>query len=78
MPSYLITGASRGLGYAWLKFLSSSQTNTVIGLVRDKATTEKRLAADNITNVHLLTADVTDVISLHLAADRISDITGGG
>ena len=77
MPSYLITGASRGLGYAWLKVLSSSQTNTVVGLVRNKAATEKRLAADNITNVHLVSADVTDVKSLHLAADRLSNITGG-
>ncbi|MCJ1275997.1 hypothetical protein MMC21_003802 [Puttea exsequens] len=78
MPSYLITGASRGLGYAWLKYLSSGQNNIVIGLVRNKAATEKRLAADNITNVLLVPADVTDVKSLHIAADGVSNITGGG
>ena len=78
MPSYLITGASRGLGYAWLKHLSFSQTNTVIGLVRNKAATEERLAADNVTNVHLLPADITDVESLYLAADAVFNITGGG
>ncbi|KAL1983774.1 hypothetical protein VTN96DRAFT_9946 [Rasamsonia emersonii] len=77
MPSYLITGASRGLGYAWLKHLSSNPTNTVIGLVRNKAATEKRLAADNITNVLLVRADITDVKALHLAADEVSNITGG-
>ena len=70
MLSYLITGAGRGLGYAWLKCLSSSQTNTIIGLVRNKAATEKRLAADKVNNVQLVLADVTDVESLNLAADR--------
>lgn len=77
MPSYLITGASRGLGYAWLKHLSSNPANTVIGMVRNKAATEKLLAADNITNVHLVSADITDIKALHLAADQVSDITGG-
>lgn len=77
MPSYLITGASRGLGYAWLKHLSSSPTNTVIGMVRNKGATEQRLAADNITNVHIVHADITDVKALRLAADEVSTITGG-
>jgi NAD(P)-dependent dehydrogenase (short-subunit alcohol dehydrogenase family) len=77
MPSYLITGVSRGLGYTWLKHLSSRSTHTVIGLVRNKDATEKRLAADDITNVHLVSADITDVEALRLAADEISKITGG-
>lgn len=78
MPSYVVTGASRGLGYAWITYLaSSSPSNTFIGIVRDKSATEARLAKDNITNVHLLAADVTDHVALKAAADAVASITGG-
>ncbi|PYH86357.1 NAD(P)-binding protein [Aspergillus uvarum CBS 121591] len=78
MPSYLITGASRGLGYAWLKHLSSNAQNTVIGLVRDEATAESRLATDRRTNVYHVCADITDPKALATAAGQVRDITGGG
>ncbi|EED22453.1 short-chain dehydrogenases/reductase, putative [Talaromyces stipitatus ATCC 10500] len=77
MPSFLITGASRGLGYAWVKHLSTDSNNIVIGLVRNKPATEERLAADNITNVHLVTADITDFSALQEAASLVSGITSG-
>ncbi|RAL10651.1 NAD(P)-binding protein [Aspergillus homomorphus CBS 101889] len=77
MPSYLITGASRGLGYIWLKHISSKPGNTVIGLVRDKATTQSRLVADRLTNVHLVGADITNAQALKTAAEEVRGITGG-
>lgn len=77
MPSYLIVGASRGLGYAWLKLLASNPNNTVIGMVRNKEATEQRLASDWITNVHLVVADITNLGALQLAAQLVSRITGG-
>ena len=77
MPSYLVTGASRGLGYAWLRNLASNPINTVIGLVRNKAATKERLAADKIDNVHVVTADITDPRALYRAAEAVSRITGG-
>jgi NAD(P)-dependent dehydrogenase (short-subunit alcohol dehydrogenase family) len=77
MPSYLITGASRGLGYAWLKQLSSNPANIVIGLVRNKDTTQNRLVDDNLTNVHLVCADITDAKALQTVAEQVSKITGG-
>lgn len=78
MPSYLITGASRGLGYAWIKVLSASPENTVIALVRDSARTRESLLDDKITNVHIVSADITDSKALRHAAQEVSQWTGGG
>ncbi|KAJ5512118.1 hypothetical protein N7463_001670 [Penicillium fimorum] len=77
MPSYLITGASRGLGYTWLKHLSYNPANIVIGLVRNKGTAQNRLVDDNLTNVHLVCADITDAKALQTVAEQVSKITGG-
>lgn len=78
MPSYVVTGASRGLGYAWVTQLASVTTNTVVAIVRNKSATEARLAKDGITNIHVLTADVTDIAALQSAATATAEITGGG
>lgn len=77
MPTYLVTGAGRGLGYAWLKHLSADPNNTVIGLVRNEPAAQQRLDADYIKGVHLLTADITDTRALYLAAGLAAKITGG-
>ncbi|KAF5014097.1 hypothetical protein F66182_15043, partial [Fusarium sp. NRRL 66182] len=65
MPSYVITGASRGIGFEFLRQLSADPDSTVIGLVRDKESTEgkvqKELRRDNI---HLIKADLKDHDSL--------------
>jgi len=77
MPSYVVTGASRGLGYEFIRQFSLASTNTVIGLVRNKAVTESRLAADGITNVTILEADITDYAALKSAAAEVAKLTGG-
>jgi len=77
MPSYLIIGASRGLGYAWIKHLAADPSNTVFALVRNKPSTEEKLSSDGINNIHVLQADVTDLPSLQNAADQVSKITNG-
>ncbi|KAF5639614.1 protoporphyrinogen oxidase [Fusarium sp. NRRL 52700] len=46
MPSYLVTGASRGLGFGFIQTLYRNPNNTVIGLVRDKKATDKKLAEE--------------------------------
>ncbi len=78
MPSYAITGASRGLGLELVKQLSATPANTVFALVRNPATalTLKDLAAKRPA-VHVLKADVTDPDSLRAAAAAASTITGG-
>ncbi|RWA05878.1 hypothetical protein EKO27_g9225 [Xylaria grammica] len=76
MPTYLVTGASRGLGYAFVKTLASDPLNTVIGLARNKKATEERLHTDGIQNVHVLSADITDKAALNLAAEEARRILG--
>ncbi|KAK7430946.1 hypothetical protein QQZ08_002475 [Neonectria magnoliae] len=77
MPSYVITGASRGLGYAFVKALTSDPANTVIGLVRNVDAASRRYSADGIMNVHILAGDITDEASLKLAAEESGRILGG-
>ncbi|KAL4744041.1 hypothetical protein BDV11DRAFT_210735 [Aspergillus similis] len=80
MSSYAITGASRGIGWAFLSNLSSNPDNTVIALVRNKAGTEKRIAEElsGRTNIHVVHADLNVYSTLEAAAAETSKITGGG
>ncbi|CAG7972819.1 unnamed protein product [Penicillium salamii] len=56
MSSYLVTGASRGLGFDFIRQLAQNPTNTVIGLVRDKAAAEKKVLEEGLSNVHIVEA----------------------
>ncbi|KAK0657796.1 hypothetical protein B0T16DRAFT_363040 [Cercophora newfieldiana] len=81
MPSYVITGVSRGLGYEFLRQYSSDPANTVIGYVRNKAATDKKVSEDadlkTRTNIHILEADVSNYEALKSAASETAKITGG-
>ncbi|RFU25214.1 hypothetical protein B7463_g11125, partial [Scytalidium lignicola] len=77
MSSYAIIGASRGLGYEWLRQLCSDPANTVIGLARSPDKVILRLVSDSISNVHMLQADMADSKSLTTAAAETARITGG-
>lgn len=79
MPSYVVSGVSRGLGFALLGQLSSDPENIVIGLVRDVPSTLKRVADEygSPSNVHILHGDLEDHESLRKAAAETSRITGG-
>ncbi|KAJ7837398.1 hypothetical protein B0H14DRAFT_2362414 [Mycena olivaceomarginata] len=74
MSSYVITGASRGIGLEFVRQLSANSENKVFALVRNKATAIKlkNLARNNIT---ILEADVTDGKALQLAAAEVSKAT---
>jgi hypothetical protein len=52
------------LQYAFVQQFSTDPANTVIGIVRDKASTEKRLEKDGIKNVVLFEADIADLAAL--------------
>lgn len=58
--------------------LSEDPKNLVVGLVRDKAATEKKVAAElgDRPNVHILHGDLTNHGSLKQAADDTSKIVG--
>ncbi|RVX71410.1 hypothetical protein B0A52_04982 [Exophiala mesophila] len=77
MPSYVITGANRGLGYAFVQTAAKDPQNTIIGLVRNKVEADKKLAADGYKNVTFLQADITDRPALLAAREEAKKITGG-
>ncbi|VUC25865.1 unnamed protein product [Clonostachys rosea] len=77
MPSYLITGASRGLGYEFLRQISTIPSNIVVGLVRNKAETEAKVKALNRPNVHIVQADLEDFESLKKSVNEVSSIVNG-
>jgi NAD(P)-dependent dehydrogenase (short-subunit alcohol dehydrogenase family) len=60
-----------------LKTLSEDPSNTIIGLVRDLAATQAQVTADNLKNVHLLTADITAAPALNAAAEKTAKLTNG-
>jgi len=76
MPSYLITGASRGIGLEFVRQLSADPQNTVFAVVRNEKTAD-RLLAIRTTNVHILEADITDHVALKKAAHETAKVTGG-
>ncbi|KAH9991512.1 NAD(P)-binding protein [Xylariaceae sp. FL0662B] len=78
MSSYVIAGASRGIGFEFLRQLSEDSANTVIGLVRNKAAVEKQVVAElNRPNIHILHGDLADYESLKKAAEDTAALTGG-
>lgn len=77
MPSYLITGASRGIGLGFLDTLSANPSNTVIGLVRNVPATQAKISSWNRSNIHLVPGDLADYESLKSAVDGVSAMTDG-
>lgn len=78
MPSYVIAGASRGIGLGFVEHLAAAPGNTVFALARnpDAAKPLQDLAKSK-PNVHVLKADMTDPASLQAAADAVAKATGG-
>ncbi|KAI1377707.1 hypothetical protein F4677DRAFT_415282 [Hypoxylon crocopeplum] len=79
MSSYVITGVSKGLGFEFLRQISANPSNTVIGIVRDKPTTIKKVSEElqGRSNIHILQADILDYDALKGAVEDTAKITGG-
>lgn len=75
MPSYVITGAARGIGFEFVNQLSADSGNTIFAIVRNEATANK-LKDLGRRNVHIIEADITDNKTLEYAAAEISRSTG--
>jgi len=75
MPSYVVAGASRGLGLEFVKQLLE-KGNVVIALARNPSSAKGLVAIKN-KNLHIVKADTTDVPSLKAAAEETAKITGG-
>ncbi|KAK7026195.1 hypothetical protein R3P38DRAFT_1027529 [Favolaschia claudopus] len=74
MPSYVVTGASRGIGLQFVKHLSADENNQVFAVVRNKSTATflQELGRKNVTIVQ---ADVTDPKALNAAAAEVAKAT---
>ncbi|KAH8175215.1 short chain dehydrogenase domain-containing protein [Sarocladium implicatum] len=78
MPTYVISGASKGIGLEFVRQLLQNPENTVIGLVRNVENTKKTLGTEfDHPQFHLVRGDLDDAKSLIAAASETSKITGG-
>ncbi|KAI1468316.1 NAD(P)-binding protein [Daldinia caldariorum] len=77
MPSYVVTGAGRGLGVEFLRQLSENPDAIVIGLARNVEAAKKKAAETGRPNIHIIHGDLDDYESLKKAAEETAKITGG-
>ncbi|KAG9254392.1 uncharacterized protein F5Z01DRAFT_750292 [Emericellopsis atlantica] len=78
MSSYVVVGASRGLGFEYLRQLSENPENIVVGLVRNVQATRDKVAAEiDRPNVHIFYSDLSDYKTLPGAVEETSKVTGG-
>ncbi|UKZ76446.1 hypothetical protein TrVFT333_004150 [Trichoderma virens FT-333] len=77
MPSYAITGASKGIGREFVRQLAQSPSNTVLAIVRDPESPGIKALAQAHSNVHLIKANVTDPQSILAAAEQAAAILDG-
>ncbi|KAI0340284.1 NAD(P)-binding protein [Trametopsis cervina] len=80
MPSYAITGGSRGLGLALVRALSADSDNLVFAIVRSATSAEQLHSFVNghsHKNVHVIEADIGDSTTLISAAEQVAKVTSG-
>ncbi|EUC33578.1 hypothetical protein COCVIDRAFT_113942 [Bipolaris victoriae FI3] len=75
MPSWAITGASRGIGLEYAKQLSADGGNQVFALIRSQPSAELSKLDSERGNLHVIKADVTDAQSLSEAATKVGQLT---
>ncbi|USP81336.1 NAD(P)-binding protein [Curvularia clavata] len=76
MPTYVIVGASRGLGYQYLKTLSKDSENIVIGIARNSSKVQTQIDADGLPgSVHVVHGDMAAAASITAAARCVSSIS---
>ncbi|PCH37030.1 NAD(P)-binding protein [Wolfiporia cocos MD-104 SS10] len=82
MPSYVVVGASRGIGLELVRQLTTSADNTVYAIVRSAADCPylsaliTGLSRDN-GRVHVVEGDVADPRAMRAAAARVAALTSG-
>ncbi|KAJ3498620.1 hypothetical protein NLG97_g990 [Lecanicillium saksenae] len=81
MATYVVTGVSRGIGYEFLRLLSTNEKNIILGIVRNKSATHDKIQGDSElrgrSNIHLIEADITDYNALQQASECAAKITDG-
>ncbi|GJC84858.1 hypothetical protein ColTof4_06749 [Colletotrichum tofieldiae] len=66
MPSYLITGVNRGIGWEFFRQISEDINNIVIGTVRNKTSIEKKITDElgNRPNAHIVEVELASYDSI--------------
>ncbi|OLN81852.1 putative oxidoreductase C663.08c [Colletotrichum chlorophyti] len=79
MPSYLVTGVNRGIGWEFLRQISNDSNNTIVGTVRNKAAVEKKIADElgNRPNLHIVEVELANYESIKDSVQQVSRITRG-
>ncbi|KAH9924653.1 NAD(P)-binding protein [Epithele typhae] len=78
MSSYVVVGASRGLGVRFVLPQAKDKNNTVFGVVRNPATATKLAElATSLPNVHAIQGDLDNAQTLQTAAEDVAKVTGG-
>ncbi|KAI2620855.1 short chain dehydrogenase reductase [Xylaria nigripes] len=80
MASFLVTGASRGLGLALVReliALPSSKVGTIIATARGDSPVLSEFAQKSVDRVHVVSLDITDQKSIKTAAAEVDAMLGG-
>jgi len=73
MPTYFITGASRGIGLEYVRQLLASGGNTVIAAARKPSAPLTELTGEG--KLHVVTCDVADKASIAQCGEKVRTIT---
>jgi NAD(P)-dependent dehydrogenase (short-subunit alcohol dehydrogenase family) len=78
MPSWVITGANRGLGLEFVTQLSANTSNSIIAGVRSLSSDLSSLASlqNKTKNIHVLQCDTSSVPSIAAFAESVASILG--
>ncbi|KZV87733.1 NAD(P)-binding protein [Exidia glandulosa HHB12029] len=76
MPSYVVAGASRGIGLEFVAQLAT-KGNQVFALARNPDKSKGLQELKSRPGVTLIQADITDPVALRAAAEQVSKATGG-
>ncbi|KAI0690633.1 short-chain dehydrogenases/reductase [Cytidiella melzeri] len=78
MPSYVVTGASRGLGVSVVCYLCGAKVDVVSDTSMNYTSLPGLLELENKNkSLHVLEADVTDSAALEVPAEAVKKLTGG-
>ncbi|PTD05053.1 putative oxidoreductase [Fusarium culmorum] len=76
MSTIVIIGASRGIGYQFIKTLAA-EGNTIIATARNVSELEAQVKADDIPNTHVVHGDLASFSALHATSKATSSLTNG-
>ncbi|KAJ7665055.1 hypothetical protein DFH06DRAFT_1186491 [Mycena polygramma] len=78
MPSYVVTGATGGIGFEYVRQLSAESQNAVFAIVGNKRSkVAAKLHALSRRNITVISADVNDPSALEIAAASVARVTIG-